>query len=185
MSETSGAPHEMTCGNIRYGASGIQQNVDGWVRRIEFEPGYDCIRDYPKCWNTMGGGRHGRGGMRLRFLLGTEEGVVQFLMSASDWMPGSLDEIGSTRIDDAVKLFGAQAADLGHHWTRPVWDGEESNGPCEYLHGAECFYDGSGLNAGPVMARFFREGLDAVWQELEDYYRSCSESARKVGTDGW
>src|SRR5579859_3026317 len=169
----------MTCGNVRYPSSGIQQNVEGWVRHVDFEPGYDCMRDYPTCEQTMGGGRHGRHGMSLRFLLATEEGVVQFLMYASDWLPGSVDQMGST--DRSLPLCGAMAADLGHHWTRPVWEGEEPNGPCGYLHGAPCFYDGSVLNAGPVLARFFREGLEGVWRELETYHRYCSEAAHKLG----
>jgi hypothetical protein len=168
----------MTCGNLRWPPSGIQQNVDGWVRRVEFEPGYDCIHDYPTCQRTMGGGRHGRHGMQLRFLLGAEEGVVQFLMYASDWLPGSVDQMGY--VSDALPKVGAMAADLGHHWMRPVYEGESGGDPCNYLHGAPCFYDGSGLNAGPIMDRFFREGLDAVWQELEEYHRYCSENAREV-----
>jgi hypothetical protein len=164
----------MTCGNTKYLPSGIQQNVDGWVRRIDFEPGYDCIHDYPKCHQTMGGGRHGRHGMNLRFLLGTEEGVVQFLMCASDWLPGSIQH-GSTNRD--LPLHGAMAADLGHHWTRPVYEGQDGGGACEYLYGAKCYYDGSGLNADPILERFFREGLDGVWRELEKYHTYCSESA--------
>ena len=166
----------MTCGNTKYASSGIKQNVDGWTRRVEFEPGHDCIDDYPKCWQTMGGGRHGRSGMRLRILLGSEEGIVQFVMSASDWLPGSLDSIGSTK--DGVAKFGVMATDLGHHWTRPTYEGEYvGQEACEFLHGASCFYDGSGLNAGPVLDRFLREGLDAVWESLEEYHRACSESA--------
>lgn len=171
----------MTCGNVKFNPSGIKQNVDGWTRQVEFEPGYDCIDDYPKCWTTMGSGRHGRHGMNLRFLLGTEEGVVQFLMVASDWLPGSLD-FGSTK--DGVAKHGVMAADLGHHWTRPTYESQDGGDACEYLHGARCFYDGSGLNAGPVLERFLREGLDGVWQELEEYHRYCSEQAAKVATEG-
>lgn len=179
MSDLDASLSKMTCGNLRWPPSGIQQNVEGFVRRIEFEPGYDCVSDYPTCWNTMGGGRHGRHGMNLRFLLIAEEGAVQFLMYASDWLPGSVD-FGSTK--DGMNLVGTMAADLGHHWTRPVYEGQEAQGACEYLHGATCFYDGSGLNAGPVMDRFFREGLDAVWDSLEDYHHRCSEHAAAVAS---
>jgi hypothetical protein len=172
-----GNARQMTCGNVRFGPSSIKQNVDGWTRIFEVSPGYDCINDYPSCWNTMGGGRHGRHGMDFKFLLGAEEGVVNFTFFASDLLPGSL-HYGSTR--DGVAKLGVMAADLGHHWTRPTWEGEERHGPCDYLHGADCYYDGSGLNAADVLDRFLREGMDAVWQELEAYHSLCSEGARKA-----
>ena len=171
----------MNCGNVRFGPSSIKQNIDGWTRIFEVSPGYDCIDDHPS--PTSNGWKcHGRHGMDMKFLLGAEEGVVQFLFFASDLLPGSLSNLGSTK--DGVAKHGVMAADLGHHWTRPTWEGEERNGPCDYLHGADCFYDGSGLNAGPVLERFLREGMDAVWQELEAYYSACSDGARKVsGSD--
>lgn len=168
----------MTCGNTVGPSAGIQQNVEGFVRRINFEPGYDCIAHHGDAYARC----HGRGGMRLRFLLTGEEGAVQFLMSCSDWLPGSLDSIGSTRRDKA--LFGVSGSDLGHHWTRPVYTGESvMDGECEYLHGAQCFYDGSGLNATGVLDRLLRDGLDGVWEELEEYYRYCSEGADEAAKE--
>lgn len=169
----------MTCGNSVGPVAGIKQAVDGFVRRIDFEPGYDCMEHH----GDAGRKCHGRGGMRLRFLLMSEEGAVQFLMACSDWLPGSLDCIGSTRRDKA--LFGVTGADLGFHWTRPVYEGQEAmDQSCEYLHGAACFYDGSGLNATRILDRLLRDGLDAVWEDLEDYYRSCSEGAHEATDSG-
>lgn len=105
----------MSCGNTRGGVASIKQNVEGFVRRIDFEPGYDCHTGY------LCVPRHGRHGMNLRFLLATEEGAVQFLMYACDWLPGSLDSLGSTRSD--LPKHGAMASDLGHHWSSPVYFG--------------------------------------------------------------
>jgi hypothetical protein len=161
----------MTCGNVVGAVSGMKEVVDGWVRRIDFEPGYDC-------WTNPCPQRHGQHGMNLRFILAGEEGAVQFLMYTGDWVPGAINDIG--HLDRSRRLHGPMAADLGHHWLRPVWEGEESQDNCEYLMGAPCFYDGSGLNAGPVLARFFKDGADGVWAELEDYYRLCAEEAGKV-----
>ena len=162
--------HSMTCGNSRGPVGSIKETVDGFVRRIDFEPGYDCLEYHGQNKHC-----HGRHGMSLRFMLMGEEGVTQFLMYATDWLPGSVDALGSTRSERS--LHGVMGADLGHHWLRPTYSGEWSRGSCEYLHGARCFYDGSGLGAGPVLARFFDDGVDAVWEELALYYRSCAEGA--------
>lgn len=51
---------------------------------------------------------------------------------------------------------------------------------CEWLPDG-CFYDGSGLNGEPVMQRFIREGMDAVWDELETYYRQLAHDAPVEG----
>ena len=48
------------------------------------------------------------------------------------------------------------------------WQRKESSRDCEYV--GKCWYDGSGLNAGPVMTKFMRSGPGALWRELEDYY---------------
>lgn len=162
----------MTCGNTVGPAAGIQQNADnGFVRRVDFEPGYDCLEHHG---DAIGRKCHGRHGMNMRFVLMGEEGAVQFLLYASDFLPGSTEH-GHTKRDKA--LMGVMAADLGHHWIRPTYEGESNNGACEYLHGAECFYDGSGLNAEDILVRFLSDGLDAVWEDLEDYYRRCARHA--------
>ena len=50
--------------------------------------------------------------------------------------------------------------------------------PCQYLDGAPCYYDGSGLNAKPVMELLLREGSDAVWARLEEYYDDTFQVGR-------
>lgn len=169
--------HTMSCGNHRGPAASIKQVVDGFVRQVHMQPGYDCMNFHG---DEAGRKCHGRHGMEIRFFLIGEEGAVVFAMYASDWLPGSIEYGHTSR---STPLFGAMAADLGHHWLRPVYEGETENGPCDFLHGAECFYDGSGLNAEPVMVRFFDHGMDAVWEDLEDYYRSCSKGAREAAAN--
>jgi len=177
MSELPAAERRLTmsCGNQRGPAGTIQQIVDGQVRRIDFEPGYDCIQVHGK---EAGMRCHGRHGMNLRFLLIGDEGAVQFLVYALDWLPDST-VFGSTR--DDLHKFGIMAADLGHHWRRPVYEDEEPRPTCEYLDGAACFYDGSSTNAAPVLDAFLCVGLDAVWENLTDYYAECSRVAKNPG----
>ena len=64
------------------------------------------------------------------------------------------------------------AADLGHHWRTPPYEDCMSM-DCDILEGrTSCFYDGSGLNAEPVMAALFTDGHDGVWRALDAYYAS-------------
>lgn len=47
---------------------------------------------------------------------------------------------------------------------------------CVWLDNSPCFYDGSGLRAQEVFKIFVKEGEEALWEELEDAYRSQWES---------
>ena len=63
-------------------------------------------------------------------------------------------------------------ADLGFHSPKPVYKGQRrSSNECQYLDGKPCYYDGSGLNAKRVFGILVKKGGEAVWKELEDYYK--------------
>lgn len=138
---------------------------DGFVRSVYFEPGFVC--PVPRL--------HGRHGMQLRFTLGTHEGVTQLVLSLSDWLPNSVGLLG-----DIAGKHGTMSADLGHHWPAPTYEGEHRHETCEYLSGGSCWYDGSGLNAGPVLHTLVTDGIDAMWAELRGYWEQCNESALNV-----
>lgn len=147
-------------------------------REVRFEAGYDYReedKDKPR-------GKHrGQHGLQIRFLLrGDEvaEGIVQFLVY-TDWLPTWVVSQGPpwkekmvqpTSIPSIRDMF-PMAADLGHHWPVPTYEGESSMN-CDLLEGGTCYYDGSGLNAEPVLAALLTEGDAGVWKILEDYYQS-------------
>lgn len=147
----------------------VKETINGFVRSVWFEPGYDH-------WTNRCGAGHGRHGMQLRFVLQGEEGAVQFLMY-TDWVPGSVSSIGD--VNSGGKTM---AADLGCHWIRPWYVGQErmTEGDCDYLPGGPCYYDGSGLNAGPVMALFFEQGPEAMWERLEQEYVEVAKEAKEL-----
>ena len=129
---------------------------DGLEQAVVFEPGYN-----------KRGSQYGVHGMGIRFLLRGPKGCTQFVMNTG-WVPGE-----SMRASSA-DMF-PMAYDLGYHAHVPQYGyGEEwvqrSTPDCPYLDGAECFYDGSGLNAEPVMAAFIVEGESAVWSALQIQY---------------
>lgn len=143
-------------------------------REVLFHQGYDYRAtdlDRPP------GKRRGCHGLSIVFLLRGPLGAVQFKMG-TEWLPTWVQEgrWGPTVKPDPnprLRDHYPTAVDLGHHWKTPLYDGE-ARMECDYLKQGYCFYDGSGLNAEPVMARLLTEGSDGVWSELEDYYKSCA-----------
>jgi hypothetical protein len=64
------------------------------------------------------------------------------------------------------------AVDKGYHSPRPLWEGQEIiEDHCKYLEGLPCYYDGSGYGAELLTKKYQLEGLEAFWQEMEEFYR--------------
>jgi hypothetical protein len=146
-------------------------------REVRFEPGYDHRAEDA---SKPAGKRRGCHGLNIRFLLHGAMGCVQFCMY-TDWLPSHVDHGAQfgPRVDRKLDHYGLRnldlfpmAADLGHHWRAPLYEGEWQPTECEFL-GHPCYYDGSGLNAEPVMAALFIEGDAGVWRHLEEYYEYC------------
>lgn len=146
--------------------SRMAEKVGAFERILITQPGFPLTPNY---------GQHG---MDLRFVLVGERGATQFLMF-TDWVPGK------TGVRDGFRSSHPNfpmAADLGYHWkTDPHGNlADESWGrmdECDFFPDG-CWYDGSGLRADPVMQRFIAGGLDAVWADLEDEYRSIAGWAK-------
>lgn len=62
-------------------------------------------------------------------------------------------------------------ADLGYHRRTPAYEGQGVMGDDCHLIGGPCYYDGSGLAADGMFGLLVREGSEAVWAALEEYYR--------------
>lgn len=146
----------------RYPSSRMEESVNGFRRVFQVEPGYNDR-----------GGKYGVAGMGFRFVLIGDQGATQFTMNTG-WVPGEKP----SRL--TYDLYPS-AWDLGYHWKVNPFGSEYHShfDDCEWLPG-ECWYDGSGLNAIPVMHRFIQEGMPAVWQELEDYYADIAGSCTTI-----
>ena len=148
------------------------------ARHIIFEVGYDH-REFPE---DCGGGGHGQHGMNMRFVLVGPKGAVQWLCYMTNWVPGNV-RYGSVGRDDPnpVSLVpvhprgigDGMAADLGYHSPIPRYASQVEYGTqkCEWLPEGECYYDGSGLNAEPLLEAFLAHGPHAVWAALARYYQ--------------
>ena len=144
-------------------------------RRISFEVGYDHTSHPEDC----GGGGHGRHGMTMAFILLGPNGAVQWKINMLNWYPGNIDTMGTVGATSPVSVIPANrqvgdtyAQDLGYHSPKPRYEGQEEYGhmECHLLPEGYCYYDGSGLNAGPVLGAFLEHGPMAVWATLARYY---------------
>lgn len=150
---------------------------NGMKRSVQFDVGYDHIAFPEDC----GGGGHGKHGMTIRFLLTGPHGVVQWVVNLPNWIPGHVDitdnvtvtqSVSAVTIDPRRYRFGdGMPVDLGYHSPTPRWEGQEQYGrQCDYLPEGYCYYDGSSLNAGSILAAFLEHGPHVVWASLARYY---------------
>jgi hypothetical protein len=158
-------------------------------RRIVFEPAYDRRAD--------GYGQHG---VELRMYVIGPLGAVQFALSTGWPHPSVLgldepDHLGmwahayqdgfreqnEWRMDGRARGHYPSPSDLGYHSPRPMYEGQQPiTDSCEFVGGAPCYYDGSGLNAAGPFHALVTGGNDAVWAYLEDYYRDVFEQPAAV-----
>ncbi len=113
---------------------------------------------------------YGIHGMDIWFILKGPSGAVQFAMSAGVYLDHVADELLAREDWRSGSTFAKfMAIDLGYHSPTPRYEDQPSM-DCELLEGGKCYYDGSGLNAEPVLALYLEGGDDAVWSRLEAYY---------------
>ena len=140
-------------------------------RTFEIIPGYD-YRDNPEKI------QYGQHCMNMRFFVSGELGVVQFVLSTG-WYPEMIakptaDWQELLRVIDSG-MNAPMAVDLDYHSPVARYEDQRSMGPCVYLDGKDCFYDGSSLNGYKLLSLMIHEGGEAMWKELEDYYKSTFE----------
>lgn len=144
------------------------------TRSVAFQVGYDH-RAFPE---ACGGGGHGQHGMTMRWVLQGPHGAVQWLLNMPNWVPGNVAILGDIKGVEPISVvpvgahgYDGMAVDLGFHSPTSMGDrGEHESHECDVLPGKTCFYDGSSLNAIPILEAFLAHGPHAVWAVLGDYY---------------
>jgi hypothetical protein len=137
-------------------------------RRVEFAPGHDH-RSFD-CG-------HGVNGMTIRFILVGPAGAVQWVLNAPNWVPdnvwhgqvGVIHDVSLVPVVVPRPLGDGNAWDLGYHAPAEQYEGQTVM-ECDLLPSGYCFYDGSGLNAEPILVAFLLHGPMAVWAALSRYY---------------
>lgn len=133
-------------------------------RSVKFSPAFDRRHTDPKK-------NYGVHCVDILFVLKGALGAVQFSMFSGWWLPKQADAF---RFRDPIggrHSFEPMGADLGYHSPRQMYEGQKPMTDKCHILGCQCFYDGSALNAEPVMARLIREGDKGVWEALEEFYR--------------
>jgi len=133
----------------------------GFERLVMFEAAYDKRSKDPKR-------NYGIKDVHVRFVLKGKEGAVQFLFSTGWYLPHVRRELVEKGYFSRVAF--PVAFGLGYHSPTPIHGGEICFEECRIL-GGKCYYDGSGLDAIPLLEKLVAEGDEAVWRELERYYR--------------
>lgn len=129
--------------------------------------------------SSVPGKNYGIHGFEFRFLVKNDRGAVQFLLYTNWHLPHVQNELDQRPEDPKWRHLSCHPtpADLGYHSPVPHYEGQASMGPCPYLDGEPCFYDGSSLNAEKPYEILVAQGLDAMWAYLERYHA-------EVFTDG-
>lgn len=121
---------------------------------------------------------YGVGALTFRFVLKGPLGAVQFVMSSGWYLTHVRPKMAQHDRDwlneghDSLLHSAPMAFDLGYHSPSPRYEEQSKMEHCDILPHGQCYYDGSTLNAEPVMEQFIAEGEEAVWQELEKYYQN-------------
>lgn len=140
------------------------QSDSAAIKTVTFRPAFDR-RDPDPSKN------YGIHGVEIRWLYKAALGATQFLLYTGWQLPHVERDMEENWPRDRIgfRITRPSPADLGYHSPAPQYEGQSAM-ECDVLPGGKCFYDGSGLNAEPVFECLVREGGDAVWRELENYY---------------
>ena len=140
--------------------------------KIEFEK---VIRIEPARDNPV----TGISSMVIIFELHGTKGAVTFQAMTNTYLPKTIRRnkkkgVDITKIMDKTteKFSGWMPMDLGYHSKTKQYDSQTIMNDCPLLDGADCYYDGSSLNAERPLKLLMTKGSDSVWRFLERYYRS-------------
>jgi hypothetical protein len=123
---------------------------------------------------------YGIHGVELKMLVRGSKGAIQFVVYTNWHLPHVTEELDN-KLDRRFSHLSCHPmpSDLGYHSPVPLYEGQTSMGECKYLDGKECYYDGSTTNAEKVFEVLVRDGGEACWKELEDYYHSTFAKEEK------
>lgn len=139
--------------------------MSAFEKIIEISPAYDKRDADPKK-------NYGIHGMELRFVLKGELGAVQFVFYTAIHLPHVAEELWRNNQHRDWNPFKATGFDIGYHSKVPQFDGHDKvRDDCPYTDGP-CYYDGSSLQADEFAPTFIANGADAVWEMLEERYKS-------------
>lgn len=94
---------------------------------------------------------------RWAFYLRRDGWVIQFVLG-----------VRRVNVDGYLELY---PVDVGYHSPVPTYEGQKVFSEDCGIIGGRCYYDGTSLGAEELLSRLSANGVDAVWDELEQWYR--------------
>lgn len=156
-------------------------------RRAKFVPGYNYLHE-------TGPQRRGQHGMEIAFALIGPLGAIAFEMNTM-WTPPGIVDAGSREVvhvdyeqTDRWGTTGLVRPPSGIavfvHW-RKAFDAflSEPRDGCGWLDGDPCWGDATYTGSDPILRRFIKEGEDAVWSALDEWYQEIAARELAVSTD--
>ncbi len=149
-----------------------EEKIDNLIRITVFDPAFDKRNKEPEK-------NYGIGSVISRMILKGKKGAVQFVFSTGILFPETIEEYIKTGLAKYELtscgyyfLNKPSAYDIGYHSKKKQYKEQTiSKEKCEFCDDKPCYYDGSGLGADKYLDILIRKGSDAVWEELEKYYR--------------
>lgn len=132
-------------------------------RTIEWRPAWDKRSSDPNK-------NYGIHGVEMVWLVNGPEGIIQWVVFTGWNLKHVQEELDRRHQRIPHLTCHPQPADLGYHSPKPMYEGQTKMDQCAYLPEG-CYYDGSSLNAHPLYWLLVEKGAEAVWAELEDYYK--------------
>ncbi len=157
---------ECQCGSRPFFPAKVKSKVGEFERIISFRPGFKCTKTGPNS--------HGRHCADLIFILKGVAGAIQFLIFTG-WEEDSsiISSSSGPFISPNDKHMRVMPADIGCHSLMPLYDGQKPvDQKCPWVDYQPCYYDGSSLQAEEVYKILVKAGEEAMWSNMEDYYKS-------------
>ena len=140
-------------------------------REIQFNPAFDKRDPDPKR-------SYGVGAVTMRWLLHTDRGICQFYTFTNWYLP----EVEKEWEMQGAKQSKVFPADIGYHVSVPQYEGHKAM-DCDLLPNGKCFYDGSGLQADDFFETLIREGHEAVWKKMEQWFQHVYDNAEEINAE--
>lgn len=110
---------------------------------------------------------YGVHGVDIHFIVKDSNKAVDFIVFTNWHLPHVLEELLSKNKDyDNLKPVPAS---IGYHSPHPMYENQFSIKKCDIIK-QECFYGASILNAKRYFDILVSEGLDSLWNALEQYF---------------
>ena len=144
-------------------------------RKIEFRPAFDKRHSDPNK-------NYGIHGVDMKFILSGRKGTVVFVLFTGWQLPHVEKEFEEKGLKSGVEYRCSRPlpADLGYHSIKRLNEYDTQLQNCNYVRTGKCYYDGSSLSAEKPFNILVEQGLEKLWEFLEDYYVSVFDKMTKI-----